>query len=140
MIDEVRRLTRQHRKVLDEVRLHWLEGRLAVSDGRTEEAAALLMQVRGEFASRLMAFDGALVSLELAEVYAAQGRADAVKSLARQMAWIFEGVGVHSEAKKAIALFRRAAEQEAVTVELAHRLVEYLHLARHDPQLRFEAA
>jgi len=140
MVEEVRRLTLRLRKALDETRLHWLEGRIAAGHGRMDEAIAILMKVRGEFASRLMAFDGALASLELAELFAAQGQPDAVKSLARQMAWVFQGQGVHSEARKAIALFRRAAEQEAVTAELARRLVEYLHLARHDPQLRFEAA
>jgi hypothetical protein len=47
---------------------------------------------------------------------------------------------VHAEARKALDLFRRAAEQERLTVELARRLLAYLHRARNDPALRFGAA
>ncbi len=86
-----------------------------------------------------MDYDTALVSLELATIFAREGRTDAVKALARHMAPIFQAQGVHREALAALALFRQAAESEEVTADLARRLLDYLHRARQDPKLRFEA-
>jgi tetratricopeptide (TPR) repeat protein len=140
MFEEVRALELQLGRVLHRVRLLWLEGRIAAGLGRVGDAIAALTKVRGELAERKMAYDMALVSLELAELYAAQGRMDVVRTLARQMASVFQDQRVHSEARKAIAFFRRAAEREAVTPELAHGVTRFLYRARHQPALRFEAA
>ena len=139
-LPEVRALAFELGNALDLVHLRCLEGEIAAGLGYGEEAIALLMSARGEFASRGIAYDMALVSLKVAELYATQGRTEMVKTMARQMAAVFQEQGVHSEAKKALAFFRRAAEQEAVDAPLVRRLVEYLHRARHDPELRFEAA
>jgi tetratricopeptide (TPR) repeat protein/DNA-binding XRE family transcriptional regulator len=124
---------------LNMARLRWVEGRIADGLGRTGQAIEILNQVRGDFASRNMDYDTALVSLELATIFAREGRADSVKALARHMATIFKAQGVHREALAALALFRQAAESEEVTADLARRLLEYLYRARQDPKLRFEA-
>jgi tetratricopeptide (TPR) repeat protein len=139
-VAEVRTLATHFANSLGQLRLRWLEGRIAAGLGRTEEAMAALMRVRGELAARGLGYDMALVSLELAELYAAEGRTGAVKTIARQMVSVFQDQGVHSEAKKALAFFRSAAEREVVTPTLARRLAEYLYRAKHDPELRFEAA
>lgn len=140
MLGEVRALALRLGNALSSVRLRWLEGRIAAGLGRRDEALEILTKVRGEFASRGIAYDMALVSLELAELYAAEGRLDAVRSLARHMAEVFRDQEVHAEAKNALAFFRRAAEQDSVTPELAGRVARYLYRARHQPELRFEAA
>ena len=44
---------------------------------------------------------------------------------------------MHHEARKALDLFREAAEREAATAELARRVLGFLFRARHDPGLRF---
>ncbi len=124
---------------LDRIRLRWVEARIEDGLGRTGKAIEILNQVRADFAARGMDYDTALVSLELATIFAREGRADSVKALARHMAPIFQAQGVHREALAALALFRQAAESEEVTADLARRLLEYLHRARQDPQLRFEA-
>jgi tetratricopeptide (TPR) repeat protein/transcriptional regulator with XRE-family HTH domain len=124
---------------LNMIRLRWVEGRIADGLGRTGRAIEILNQVRGDFASRDMNYDTALVSLELATIFAREGRADSVKALARHMAPIFQAQGVHREALAALALFRQAAESEEVTADLARRFLEYLYRARQDPKLRFEA-
>jgi transcriptional regulator with XRE-family HTH domain len=122
---------------LDRLRLVWVHGRVAAGTGREEEGIAALEQVRREFGARRIAYDGALVSLELAVLYLKEGRTDRVKALAREMTPIFESEKVHREALAALALFARAAEQECATVELVQQLVRYLHQARHNPELRF---
>ncbi len=123
---------------LNRVRLLWTEGRVTAGLGNLEEGIALLARVRGEFASRSMAYDVALVSLEIAIFYAGQGRTDQVKTLARHMTPIFQAHAIHREALAALTIFRQAAEREQVTQELAREVLSYLRKARYDPELRFE--
>ena len=139
LLPEVRAICARLGNELDGVRFRWVEGRIADGLGRTTQAIEILTQVRADFASRNMDYDTALVSLELATIFAREGRTDAVKALARHMAPIFQAQGVHREALAALALFRQAAESEEVTADLARRLLDYLHRARQDPKLRFEA-
>jgi tetratricopeptide (TPR) repeat protein len=140
LLPELRGLTARLGNGLDAVRLRWLEGRIASGLGRVEEALSALSQVRSEFASRGIAYDAAVATLELTVLYLEQGRDGEVRVLSRQMAPIFQMQGVHREVLAALNLFRQTAEKEAVTVELARRLVEYLYLARHNPSLRFEVS
>ena len=138
LLPEIRVLTMQLDNKLDSLRLRWLEGRVAAGLGRAEEALAALSQVRAGFVERGIAYDAALVTLELAVVHLEPGRTREVKALARQMAPIFKAQGVHRGALAALKLFCEAAEKEAATVELARRVVEYLYRAQHNPTLRFE--
>ncbi len=140
LLPEIRALTAQLDNELDSLRLRWLEGRVASGLGRTKEALAALSQVRVGFVERGIAYDAALVTLELAVVHLEQGRTPEVKTLARQMAPIFKAQGVHRGALAALRLFCEAAEKEAATVELARRVVSYLYRARHNPELRFETS
>lgn len=135
MLPEVKKLSQ---KELDRIRLRWAEGRIAAGLGRTQQGIDLLSQVRAEFVSRKMWFDAALVTLELAVVFLQQGRTDMVKTLAAHLAPIFKSNGVHREALAALNLFRKAADQETVTLELARGLVAFLRKAQHDPELKFE--
>lgn len=136
-LPEARRHCRQGGGELNRIRLSWTEARIVAGRGAAEEGMALLSRVRGEFAAREMAYDAALVSLELAVFYAEEGRLDQVKTLARHMAPIFQAQEVHREAVAALTLFRQAAERERVTGEFARDVLLYLRLARHNPELRF---
>lgn len=139
LLPEVRALTVRLGNELDALRLRWLEGRIAAGLSRPDEALEALYQVRAGFADRGIAYDAALVTLELAVLHLEQERTREVKLLARQMAPLFKAQGVHAGALAAIRLFCEAAEKEAATVELARRVVDYLYRAQHNPQLRFEA-
>lgn len=138
LLPEVKAICYRLGNELDMIRLRWVEGRIADGLGMTDQGIDILAQVRGEFASRSMHYDTALISLELAIIFAREARPDPVKALARHMTPIFQAQGVHREALAALALFRQAAESDNVTADLARRLLEYLHRARHDPKLRFE--
>lgn len=140
LLPEVRALSQKLGKELDQVRLRWTEGRIAVGLGRTQEGIDLLTQVRAEFVSRKIWFDAALVTLELAVVFLQQGRADMVQTLAAHLAPIFQSNGVHREAMAALTLFRKAAEQQKVTLEMARKLVSWFRKAQHDPNLKFDTA
>ncbi len=121
---------------LDLIRLRWLDGRVAAGRGDQREAVSALEQVRQEFLSREVAYDFALVSLELTALYLERKRTGEVKVLAQQMVLIFTAQEVHREAVAALKLFCEAAEK--LTAEMVRRLGEYLTRARHDPRLRFE--
>lgn len=118
---------------LDWVRLLWARGRIAAGTGHLEEGAGILARVRGEFASRGIAFDAALVTLEIAQLHAEAGRHAQVKDLARHLAPLVSGQSVHPHAQAALALFRQAAERAAVTPTLARELVSYLRAVRLRP-------
>lgn len=135
---QVRALAGSHQ--LDLLRVDWLQGQVAAGLGRAGEAIVALGNVRTAFMARGIAYDAALVTLELAEVYANLGRTVEVKALARESAPIFRAQGVHREAQRALALFRRAADRERVSAELVRGVVTYLYRSRHDARLRYEAA
>jgi hypothetical protein len=126
----VRRLALQFGKRLNLVRLVWLEARIFSGLGRPEEAEPLFEQVRKEFLARGIAFDTALVSLEMAVIYEEQGRTAEVKTLARELVPVFREQRVSRETLATVTLFQKAVETETLTVEMAKRLLEDLRRAR----------
>lgn len=140
VLPEVRALSKGIGNRLDQVRLLWTEGRIAAGVGRTADAIAMFEKVRRHFVERGMAFDAALVSLELAALHAEAGRTAEVKELAREIVAIFKAQKVHREALAAVLVFRRAAVRERATADLARKVASFLRQARDIPGLRFEAS
>jgi tetratricopeptide (TPR) repeat protein len=139
LLPEVRLLVARLGKKLESVRVLWLQGKVAAGLGRAEEAISLLQRVRGEFLAQGIAYDAALVTLELAEVQASLGHITEVKALARESAPVFSSQGGHREARRALELFGRAAEEEKASAGLVHGVIAYLYRARHVPGLAFVA-
>jgi transcriptional regulator with XRE-family HTH domain len=137
-LPEVRRRAIDTNNELDLIRTLWLEGGVAAGLGRREQALTSLEQVRLYFNKNQIAYDAALVSLELAVLYLEEGRTAETRTLAEEMFWIFKAQGVHQEALAALRLFAAAATKEEATAELARRVAGYLAKARCQPELRFE--
>jgi transcriptional regulator with XRE-family HTH domain len=133
----VRALVRRLGNRLDGLRVDWLAAKVAAGLGRSAEAVAGFERVRAGFERHGIAYQAALATVELAEVHAALGRTADVKALARVSAPIFRRQGVHREARRALEIFRRAAEEERVSVELIRGLLAYLERARRDRTLRY---
>jgi tetratricopeptide (TPR) repeat protein len=131
-------LCRELGNPLDLIRLRWAEGRIAAGQGHAEEAIQLLRGLRQDFVEREMAFDAALVTLELTELYARQGRTAEVKELSVEMAGIFQAQDVPREALAALLFFQKAAERERATAKLAREIATFLQQLRVNPGLRFE--
>ena len=112
-----------------QARCHWLQGRIAAGLGRLEQAAVALSTARTAFQERDIPYDFALVSIELALVYARQGRASEVKRLAAEMVPIFKSRQIHREALAALTLFRQAVEQETLTVGTLRKIIDRLEKA-----------
>jgi len=126
-------------KRLDRMRLEWVSGRIAAGLGELEEALVAFETLREEFEKLGIAYDYALVSLDAATILLEQNRWEEVKDLALKMEWIFKKEEIHAEAAKALNLFRRAAEGQRATPELARSVVRYLYQAQYNPELKFAA-
>lgn len=137
LLPELQELVGKVGERLSRVRLVWLEGRIARGLGRPQLAITAFAKAREEFAARGARYDQALVTLELAEVLAAEERFYEVQHLTRELVPVFEDQGVHREAARALRLFCEAVERQILTVELARQLVRYLYQARNNPELCF---
>jgi len=123
---------------LDLMRLRWAEARIAAGLGHMAVAIELFQTLRRDFAERGIAYDTALVTLELTALYA-QARAFAeVKRLSLEIAGVFQSQDVPREALAALLFFQKAAERERATAKLAREIGAFLEKLRCDPELRFE--
>jgi tetratricopeptide (TPR) repeat protein len=137
LIPEARRMMEEVGTRSDQWRLRWTEGRVAASLRRDEEAEEALREVRDAFVESALAFDAALVSLDLATVYLRQHRAEETKRLVAEMIPVFQSREIYREALAALIVFQRAAEMEQLTTSLVDEVSAYLRQARGNPQLRF---
>lgn len=140
LLREVQTLSRSAGSQLDRVRLRWAEGRIAAGLGDCERARLALSDAQREFLDQDIAYDAALVSLELATLLLQEGCTAEVRQLAHTMIPIFRAQDVHREALAALAVFQAAAALDSATVELARDVAAFLVQARHDPEMRFERA
>jgi len=107
--------------------------------GQPGQAESLFLAVRDGFIAEGIPYDTALVSLELATLYAEQGRTADLKRLAGEMVPIFSSLHIHREALAALAFVRQAAETERASLEVVTGVAAYLRRAQFDASLRFEA-
>jgi tetratricopeptide (TPR) repeat protein len=130
LLPEIRTASQEAAQPLDLVRLRWIEGLIDLGLGRRGPAEAAFREVRREFLERSMGYDAALVSLDLARLFAQEGCTDDLKRLAAELMPIFESRDVHREAIVALLMFQRACEEERLTVELVQQFAAYLRRER----------
>jgi tetratricopeptide (TPR) repeat protein len=116
----------------------WIEGQIARGLGQDELAEALFIKARDGFLAEDAAYDTALVSLDLAALYATQGRMAELKKVAEQMVPIFSSRQIHREALAALSYWRQAVEGERACATLVAGVAAFLKRARLDPELRFQ--
>lgn len=138
LFPEVQALCQELGNPMDLLRLRWTEGRIFAGQGQTGQAIEVFQALRQDFADRGIAYDAALVTLELTALYAKEGRFDEVKELSLEMAEIFRAHEVHREGLAALLFFQKAAERQRVTAKLAREIAAFLEKLRVDPALRFE--
>jgi tetratricopeptide (TPR) repeat protein len=140
MLEPLRRQWERLGDVMNLVRFRWLQGKVFAGLGRYAEAEAAYLDTRSGVLAKALVYDGALVSLELAMVYAAQNRTADMKRLAAEMLPIFQSLGIHREAMAAVLVFQQAAEMEAVSIGLIQELAAYFQRASKEPGLRFRGS
>jgi tetratricopeptide (TPR) repeat protein len=123
-----------------ELRLGWLEGRIALRLGRRDEAESTLRDVQRGFLAEGYGYDASLVALDLAHLYLEEGRHAEVRALAANMLDVFLSQDIHRQALAALAVFQQAVEADSATPCLVREISSYLLRARRNPRLRFEKA
>lgn len=118
LLPEARRLAEELGAPADQLRVLWSEARIAAAQGPETAAEAAFRRAREGFFDLRMPYDGALATLDLAALYAGQGRQREIRHLALEMLPVFQSQGVEGEALAALFLFIQAAWCERVTAEL----------------------
>jgi tetratricopeptide (TPR) repeat protein len=127
---EVRDAFVESGRPLDLLRLRWTEGKLSFGMSRLHEAEESFRQVQKEFLARGMGYDAALVSLDLAILFAQEHRTEDLKRLAAEILQVFESRDVHREAVATLILFQSACEEERLSADLATQLATVLQRER----------
>ena len=122
---------------LNLLRLRWLEGTVALGLQRKEQAAVAFREVREAFLDLGLDYDAALASLDLAEVYALQGKTAEVRRLADEILDVFRSRSIHREALGALSILQQAARVERAGHALIREVGSYLRRARNHPDLEF---
>jgi tetratricopeptide (TPR) repeat protein len=129
-LPEVRGIFAQGGRPLDLLRLRWIEAKVSRGQSRLREAEEWFRQVQKEFLARGMGYDAALVSLDLAILFAQEHRTEDLKRLAAEILQVFESRDVHREAVATLILFQSACEEERLSADLATQLATVLQRER----------
>src|SRR5207253_2537894 len=84
----------QFQDTYTQLRVLWLEGKIAAGFQRIEEAEKAFLATRNGFILQGGGYDAAMVSMDLALLYAKQGWTTALQQLAGEMQYIFESEDV----------------------------------------------
>ena len=122
---------------LNLLKLRWLEGLVALGLQRIEQAEAAFREVRQAFIELDLAYDMALVSLDLAGTYTLQGRSADIRGIAEETLAIFQAHTTHREALAALLVFCSAARMDQAGLEIVREVSDFLKRARNNPDLRF---
>ena len=90
------------------------------------------MKARAGFQEQGAIYEFALVCLELAGLYAEQGRTAEMKQLAEEMVPIFSSRQIHREALAALALWCQAVKTETAGAELAAQVASAIRRGREE--------
>lgn len=116
----------------------WIEGKIARGLGQVDRAETLLLAARDGFLLSGAAYDTALVSFDLASLYAEQGRIAELERLAEEMVPVFSSRQIHREALAALDYWRQAVESKGAGATVIAGIAIFLKKARHNPELRFQ--
>ncbi|MES1210810.1 MAG: hypothetical protein ABUL63_00620, partial [Acidobacteriota bacterium] len=142
-VEEARQLMRENRPLydthggrVDRLKARWLEGRIAFLQQDAGEAETAFQEVRAGFEEAEITYDIALVSLELAEIWLAQGRTEEILGLLDNTLSVFRSKGIRREAIAALLLLRESLCQQSVTVDLLRKTVSRLEQYWSEPVVR----
>ena len=135
---ETRALYREFAEPWVQNRRKWVRARILRVLGKPDLAESLFLAARDGFLAEGIPYDTALLSLELATLYAERGRTADLKRLASEMLPIFTSLQVHREALAALTFLKQAIEAEQAGLDLIEAVADYLRRAQFRPELRFE--
>jgi tetratricopeptide (TPR) repeat protein len=139
LLGEARALYEAHGERFDQLRRLWLEGRIAIQLEEDEKAEQTLQQVREGYREADIAFDVALVSLDLATLWLRQGRTNEIAEILDETIAIFRARNLQREALGALLMLRRAIETDQATAALLQSATVQLSRLERFPARRGHA-
>jgi tetratricopeptide (TPR) repeat protein len=131
LLPDARALYDTHGEHFDKLKGLWLEGRIAAGLGEDEIAESAFTSVRQGYQEADLAYDAALVSLDLAAIWLHQGRTAEIMEMVDEMITIFQARGIQREALAALLMLRNALETDRATASLLrHVMAELWRLER----------
>jgi tetratricopeptide (TPR) repeat protein len=134
---------------LIQLKLRWLEGRIAASIGASGGADApaeltraerAFAEVRQGLRAAGLGYHEALVSLDLGAVWLRQGRTAETRGLVAQAIEVFRALQIGREGHAALLLLHDALERDGAALGLLQSVADFLKRLEHEPGLCFEAA
>lgn len=136
LLSQVRPIYQIHGEHFDQLKRLWLEGRIAVHLGQEDGAEERFRQVCEGYKEADLAYDAALVSLDLAALWLRQGRTVEIKELVDDTIAILRARGIQREALGALLVLRRAVETDQATAALLHTVATELSQLERFPARR----
>ena len=124
ILDHARPVYQQFPDKWTQLRLHWLEGRIAANIGDRTEAESIFSHLWDEFRARNLNHELVLVSIDLAEVLVSKGETSRALALVKEFYPIMQAWRLHRYALAAWIVFEKAVASGEVR-EIFHRIRDY---------------
>jgi tetratricopeptide (TPR) repeat protein len=125
LLERSRPLYKKFQDDLTQLRLHWVEGKIAFRLGEYAEAESIFGQLWEEFRARSLNQEVVLVTIDLARVIAAKGESARAAQLAAECYSIMKNWGLHKDALAAWLVFQDALSQGRGIAKIFERVGEY---------------
>jgi tetratricopeptide (TPR) repeat protein len=140
LLNEARPLYEVHGEHFDQLKRLWLEGRIASHLGRDKSAEGAFHQVREGYKEADLAYDFALVSLDLGALFLRQGRTVELKGLIDEVISILRARSIQREALGALLMLKRAVDNDQATAALLQTVAIELSRLERFPGVQSRAA
>ncbi len=120
--------------------VRWLEGSVHVGLGNLELGEDMLVKANRGFQEAGSVGYAALVDLDLALLYSAQGKKSEAQRLSAKTIPIFESLKNHEAARAALAVLNSRQTQREATAVVILEIRKLLNFLRLDPMIKFDAA
>ncbi len=123
---------------ITELRLRWLTGRIDAGQDRFPRAESIFREVREKWIELGSGYNTGLISLDLAAVLLAQGKAREATEIVASAYKIFAALKIQQEGVMTVLMLRMACEMRKATRDLAEKVTRYLMRIEHDPHAALE--
>lgn len=120
------------------LKIRWAEAKILLARGDDERGIEILHEVRQELSRREQHYDAALVALDEAAFWLAEGATDTVRNIAEEAYETFEMLAVSSEATKALFFLYEACRRDLLTAQIFTAVRSFFLRVQDDPRARFE--
>jgi tetratricopeptide (TPR) repeat protein len=137
-LDSCRRSPEAGGDARTELRLEWLDARIAQRSGRWQEAEHRLGGLLQRFVAAGLGYEAALVLLDVVTLDLELERRGEICRLAEEQLPAVLALDIHRQAAAALVTFQQAAACDRVTPALVRDIAAYLRRACKNPRLSFQ--